>query len=161
MKKIVLTSVLMVLSMLPALAQEAGLPKIYNEEINPIQQIDQACADAKKAGKFVIAQVGGNWCPWCLRFADFITKDEEISKVISDNFVYAHVNYPRRGAAAELTKKLNNAGRLGYPVFVVFDGDGKIVHVQDSSYLEEGKGYNKDKTLRFFKNWTPTALKGE
>ncbi len=30
----------------------------------------------------------GNWCPWCLRFADFISKDSDISKVISDNFIY-------------------------------------------------------------------------
>ena len=38
-----------------------------------------------------------NWCPWCLRFAYFITNDTTISKVISDNFEYIHVNYnPRR-----------------------------------------------------------------
>jgi hypothetical protein len=41
---------------------------------------------------------------------------------------------------------------------VVLDATGKVLHIQDSSFLEEGKGYNKEKVLRFFKNWTPKAL---
>ena len=32
---------------------------------------DQFIEGAKAEGKFGICQVGGNWCPWCLRFADF------------------------------------------------------------------------------------------
>ncbi len=144
-----------------------GLEKVYNEDINPIEQIDQAVTKAKSEGKFVICQVGGNWCPWCLRFADFITNDTTISNVISESFIYAHVNYnPRKSGgesqqklASALMKRLNNCGRFGFPVFVVLDEDGKVIHIQDSSFLEEGQGYNQKKVLRFFKNWTPQAVK--
>lgn len=74
--------------------------------------------------KFVVCQVGGNWCPWCLRFADFISKDSDISKVISDNFIYIHVNYnPRKSggeeqvkAAKTLMRRLGNPQRFGFPV---------------------------------------------
>ena len=144
-----------------------GLKKVYDETVNPIEQIDQAVAKAKAEGKFVICQVGGNWCPWCLRFADFIENDTTVSKVIEDNFVYAHVNYnPRKSEgevqaqqAAALMKRLNNCGRFGFPVFVVLDGEGTVIHIQDSSFLEDGQGYNQEKVLRFFKNWTPKAVK--
>lgn len=145
-----------------------SLKKVYNEEINPIEQIDQAVAKAKAEGKFVVCQVGGNWCPWCLKFADFITNDTAISKVIDENFEYIHVNYnPRKSQGSEqveqgkaLMKRLENAGRFGFPVFVILDEEGKILHIQDSSFLEEGEGYNQEKVLRFFKNWTPSAVKG-
>ena len=145
-----------------------SLKKVYNEEINPIEQIDQAVAKAKTEGKFVVCQVGGNWCPWCLKFADFITNDTAISKVIDENFEYIHVNYnPRKSQGPEqveqgkaLMKRLDNAGRFGFPVFVILDEEGKILHLQDSSFLEEGEGYNQEKVLRFFKNWTPSAVKG-
>ena len=145
---------------------QTGLKKVYNEEINPLEQIDQAVVKAKANGKYVVCQVGGNWCPWCLRFADFITKDTTISKMISDNFEYIHVNYnPRKSGgeaqqqqAAALMARLNNCGRFGFPVFVVLDATGKVLHLQDSSFLEEGQGYNKEKVLRFFKNWTPKAV---
>ena len=71
--KIVMIVLFTALFALTSNAQTA-LKKVYNEDINPIEQIDQALAKAKQEGKFVVCQVGGNWCPWCLRFADFITK---------------------------------------------------------------------------------------
>lgn len=141
--------------------------KVYDEEINPMEQIDMAVVKARAEGKFVACQVGGNWCPWCLRFANFITNDTDISSLINENFVYIHVNYnPHKtgGTSSEkeqseaLMKRLNNAGRFGYPVFVVLNGDGNVIHIQDSSFLEEGQGYDKEKVLRFFKNWTPKVV---
>ena len=60
-----------------------------------------------------------------------------------------------------MLKRLGNPGRFGYPVFVVLDEKGNVIHIQDSSYLEEGKSYHKDKVLQFFINWTPKAVRGE
>ena len=165
MKRLFAAAFIAVLSLTVVHAQ--GLKKVYDESINPLEQIDQAVAKAQAEGKFVVCQVGGNWCPWCLRFADFITNDTTISEVVNPNFVFIHVNYnPRKSEgeamamqAAELMKRLDNCGRFGYPVFVVLDENGKVMHIQDSSFLEEGKGYNKEKVLRFFNNWTPKAVK--
>ena len=145
---------------------QTALKRVYNEDINPLEQIDQALAKARPEGKFVVCQVGGNWCPWCLRFADFISNDSTISKVIADNFEYIHVNYNPRKSGGEaqqeqakaLMSRLDNCGRFGFPVFVVLDEAGKVIHIQDSSFLEEGQGYNQEKVLRFFKNWTPGAV---
>lgn len=118
-----IATVLLVMILALACQAEAALKKVYNEDINPVEQIDQALAQAKSTGKFVICQVGGNWCPWCLRFADFIENDSDISKVVNDNFVYIHVNYnPRQSAgeektrqAAEMMKRLGNPARFGFP----------------------------------------------
>ena len=148
-------------------ASAQGLKKVYDETINTKTQISSALADAASQNKFVICQVGGNWCIWCLRFADFITKDEAISKMANDNFVFIHVNYnPRKSAgeektrqAAAMLKRLGNPARFGFPVLVILDADGKVLHIQDSSFLEEGQSYSAKKVLRFFKNWTPAALK--
>ena len=146
---------------------QTAAKKVYDENINPIEQIDQAVLKAGMEGKYVICQVGGNWCPWCLRFADFITNDTTISHLIDENFVYIHVNYnPRKSEGEEKTKlanamleRLNNPARFGFPVFVVLGEEGKVIHIQDSSFLEEGQGYNQEKVLRFFKNWTPKAVR--
>ena len=162
-------NIVLLIAILFSLSADAQMAqkKVYNEDIDPIEQIDQAVAKAKSEGKFVICQVGGNWCPWCLRFADFITKDTAITKVINENFEYIHVNYnPRKSQGEEkqaqgkaLMKRLDNCGRFGFPVFVVLDEEGKVVHIQDSSFLEEGKSYSQEKVLRFFKNWTPQTVK--
>ncbi len=162
MKKILTFAILAFLT----LGANAQLKKVYNDELNPMEQIDNAIAQAKEQGKFVICQVGGNWCPWCLKFADFITKDEEIATVVDENFVYIHVSYNPHMSTDEsrdkaMLQRLGNPGRFGYPVFVVLNHDGNVIHIQDSSFLEEGKGYNKDKVLRFFNNWTPKAVNAQ
>ena len=169
MKKFLALMLFFALLPVAAGAQD-GMKKVYDEQVNQLTQIDQAVKQAKADGKYVICQVGGNWCPWCLRFADFITKDAEIAKLVKDNFVYIHVDYSpksfkddpaRKERSEKMMKRLGNPGRFGYPVFVVLDGKGKVLHTQDSSFLEEGKGYSKDKVVRFFKNWTPKAVQGE
>ena len=132
---------------------QTALKKVYDESINPMEQIDQALVKAKSEGKFVICQVGGNWCPWCLRFADFITKDATISQVVDENFVYIHVNYnPRKSEGEEkallakrMMERLNNPARFGFPVFVVLDDEGRVMHIQDSSFLEEGRATTRRK----------------
>ena len=48
--------------------------------------------------------------------------------------------------------------RFGFPVFVILDENGKRIHTQNSAFLKKGDGYDKEKVLRFFKNWSPQAL---
>lgn len=156
MKKIMLLLLLVITISSNAVAQ------VYDESLNTMKQIDNAIAKAKTEGKYVICQVGGNWCPWCLKFAKFITEDTEIKELVDKEYVYIHVNYPRRGgdrnAQAATMKRLANPQRFGFPVMVVLNGDGKVQHIQDSSYLEENSGYNKDKVMSFFKHWTKSAV---
>ena len=147
----------MLMAVLTINAQTA-LKKVYDENIDPMEQIDKA-----------LVKVGGNWCPWCLRFADFAEKDQAVNKVINDNFVYLHVNYNPRKAGGEeaakrdarLMQRLYNPARFGFPVFVVLDANGKVLHTQDSSFLEEEKSYSEKKVLRFFNNWTPAAVENK
>lgn len=167
---------------------QGALKRVYDETLDPMTQIDEALANASAGGKYVVCQVGGNWCPWCLRFADFAEKDTAVSKAIADDFVFIHVNYdPRKASAAKaqgntassntanataaattaggadktaaMMKRLGNPARFGFPVFVVLDERGNVLHTQDSSFLEEGNGYSEKKVLRFLKNWTPKAVK--
>lgn len=164
MKRIIITLAIAITSSI-AYAQQSK--SHYDENINPIEQIDKAVASAKEEDKHIICQVGGNWCPWCLRLIEHIDNDTLISKTISDNYIYIHVNYnPRKNTgsvsarhAAALMQRLGNPARFGFPVLVVLDTNGKVIHTQDSSFLEEGKGYNSEKVLRFLKNWTKKAIK--
>lgn len=164
MKRLIIILISVALSV--SASAQSNVRKVYDETIDPVEQIKDAVNMADKNDKFVICQVGGNWCRWCLLFADFISNDSEISSFIQKNFEYIHVNYnPReRGDKAKsaktdaMLKSLGSPERFGFPVFVVLDGNGKVVHIQDSSFLEEGNGYNKDKVMRFFSNWTPEAV---
>ena len=139
--------------------EEKAYAKVYDEKLDAMAQIDQAVKLASITGRKVICQVGGNWCPWCLRFANLITEDKEIAELIEKHFVYIHVNTSKDNKNKEALIRLGNPGRFGYPVFVILNHDGSVLHIQNSAYLEEGKGYDRKKVLDFFKNWTDEAIK--
>lgn len=163
MKKLFALAVLSLVCMCAAAQTKV---KIYDENINPDSQITEAVAKAADNGKFVVAQLGGNWCKWCIRFAKFIENDTDIKKIVDDNYEFIHVNYNPRNlednidpeATAAALKRLGNPVRFGFPVLVVLDKEGNVIHIQDSSFLESGEGYDKEKVKRFFEAWTPSAV---
>lgn len=159
MKKLLI----LIVSVLISSMASAQTEKVYDESIDPFGQIGKAVENSRKTDKFVVCQLGGNWCPWCLKFAKFIKEDEEISKLIEDNFEYIHVNFKSRKdeLSQKVSKRLGNAGRFGFPVFVILNPDGSVLHIQNSAYLEEGQGYSRDKVIEFFRQWTPKAVRGE
>ena len=134
------------------LVSGAGLSaqnKYYDEGLDGMDQIRAASIMAKKSGKYVLCQVGGNWCPWCIRFADFATTDSVIAPLLEKNFVYVHINYSKANKNTEAMKYLGNPARFGFPVFVVLDEEGNPIHIQESASLEEGKAYNRKKVENF------------
>lgn len=145
---------------------QTTLNKIYNEDINPEIQLTEAISKASSEGKHVVVQLGGNWCKWCIRFAKFVEEDADIKQLVEDNYEFIHVNYNPRNQSADpyevATRKmllhLGNPVRFGFPVLVVLDKEGKVIHTQDSSLLESGDGYDKEKVERFFRMWTPEAV---
>ena len=58
----------------------------------------------------------------------------------------------------DIMKQFEYPNRFGFPVFVVLDGKGKLLHTQDSGLLEQGKGYDTTKVVTFLKQWNVKAL---
>lgn len=139
---------------------------IYNPQANAQADIDSAVAKAKKANKHVLIQVGGNWCIWCIRFHDLVNSKPELKKAIDDQYETVLVNWSPENKNPTVLNKLGNPGRFGFPVFVVLDGSGKVLHIQDSGYLErddketlvDGKGHSLKKIQGFLGNWSYEAV---
>ncbi len=139
----------------------AQAPKVYDEGVDAMEQIREATALAQKTGRYVMCQVGGNWCPWCLRFAEFATKDSVIAPLMAENYVYIHVNYSKGNKNLEAMRYLGNPGRFGYPAFVVLNEKGVPIHIQESESLEEGKGYSRKRVEKFLRLWNKEAVETE
>lgn len=132
--------------------------KLYDPSIDGMKQVKEAIAKAKATGKHVLVQYGGNWCPWCIRFNAFSKADADIMKVIEANYVVVELNYSEENKNNESNVFLGNPTRFGFPVFIIVDGKGKVIHIQDSGLLEAGKGYDQKKVIGFLGNWTAAAI---
>ncbi|MBB4805640.1 thioredoxin-related protein [Chryseobacterium defluvii] len=138
--------------------EKAKLPKPYNPKADAQKDIAALVAQAKKEGKNIMIQAGGNWCIWCLRFNDFVQNTPELKEIVDKNYLYYHLNYSPENKNESIFMKYNNPGeKYGYPVFIILDQNGKMIHIQQSDVLEEGKGYSLDKVKEFFSSWSPTS----
>lgn len=88
-----------------------------------------------------------------------ITEDAKLDSLIHANYVVVLVNYSKENNNHELLATLGYPQRFGFPVFVILDGTGKVLHTQDSGYLEQDKGYSKEKVERLFLNWSSFTMK--
>ncbi len=135
--------------------------RVYDESIDAMEQIQKAVEEARATDRYVMCQVGGNWCPWCLRFAQFAQTDSVIAPLMKENYVYIHVNYSKQNKNLEAMRFLGNPGRFGYPVFVVLNEKGEPIHIQESECLEEDKGYSRRRVEKFLRLWNRKAVEAD
>ncbi|QDP86351.1 thioredoxin family protein [Chryseobacterium sp. SNU WT5] len=141
-----------------AAEEKAKLPKPYNDKENAEAKIAELVKQAQAENKNIILQAGGNWCIWCLRFNNYVQTTPELKKLVDDNYLYYHLNYSPENKNEKTFAKYGNPGdKFGYPVFVVLDKNGKLIHTQDSAVLEDGKGYSLEKVKAFFTEWAPNS----
>lgn len=159
MKKLLLFIILLISSFSFVNAQNESV-KIYNPEANARADIARAVEQAKAENKQVLLQIGGNWCPWCVKLHALEAEDHEIDSLLNADYVRVMVNIPREKDKRdyELLATLENPQRFGFPVLVVLNQDGKRIHTQDSWYLEQDKTYDREKVEQFFRMWTVKAV---
>ena len=131
---------------------------IYHPELNASEQIKNATQFAKSENKHILLMIGGNWCRWCRMFNKFVTTDAQLDSALNKDFIVEHINYSKENKNEELLKKLQFPQRFGFPVFVILNSSGELIHTQNSAYLEQGEGYDKEKVMDFFHQWRKDAL---
>jgi len=131
---------------------------IYDPKADAIADLIKAIEKAKVEGKHVFVQVGGNWCPWCVKFHGLTDTNAVVKAALEKNFVVVRVNYSKENKNEAALEQLEFPQRFGFPVFVILNGDGKRIHTQSSGYLELGKGYDEKAVVDFLKAWTPEAV---
>ena len=85
MKKLIL--VFVATFMLANVAAQEKETKLYNPEADAKVDIKKAIAKAKKEGKHVLLQVGGNWCGWCILFDKKVKANDTLSVPLKSNYV--------------------------------------------------------------------------
>ncbi len=144
----------LVIGNIPALSSDS----LYNPKANAKADIAKAVSKARSENKHVLIQAGGNWCGWCIEFNRFVHADKKIDSIIQSSFIVYHLNYSPQNTNYEIFQQYGFPVRFGFPVFLILNGDGKLIHTQNSSYLEMGKSYDATKVKEFLLSWTPAVF---
>ena len=125
----------------------------FDERRDAANDIQLAVVEAKRSGRRVLLDVGGEWCIWCHRLDTLFMKNPDLSDFLNHNFVVVKVNYSKENKNEEVLAQYPKIP--GYPHLFVLNGNGELLHSQDTSELEEGKGHSREKVFAFLKRWSP------
>jgi hypothetical protein len=128
---------------------------VYDYKRDPAQDLEKAKADAAKARKRILVEVGGTWCSWCTVMDRFYAEHPAVRQLRDDNFVLLKVN---------MSAKNENAAFLGqypkipgYPWIFILDADGKLITSKNTNELEgPGVTYSDKRFIDFL-----TSAKGQ
>lgn len=126
----------------------------YNPTADAQAQLLEAKDSAEFLGKNMLVQIGGYWCPWCVRLNAFIKGDAEILEYLQQHYVWVHIYYGKDNRNEVAMKMLGNPTSKGFPVFVVCAPDGTVLHHQSTGELEAGKGYSRKAIMKFLQAYS-------
>ncbi len=138
-------------------AQDSKI-QLYDPDARAAAELQSAIAYASVTGKHVLIQVGGNWCPWCIKLDKLMGNDHEIDSLLNADYIWIRVNYSKENKNLDVLKRLENPQRFGFPVLVLLDGAGQRLHTQDSGLLEKDGAHDPEAVYRFLYLWRPEAL---
>ena len=130
----------------------------YDPKADAVAQIDSAISEAKERGKHVVLQVGGSWCPWCVRLHKFLTDDMELRRRVTEDYVWVQIYYGKENKNEKALSRLGDLRGYGVPVLVVLSPVGEVVHIQNTGELEEGEGYSKARVLEFLDRYAEVPM---
>lgn len=131
------------------------LPSRFDPARDAAADVATAAAQAKAQGKRVLVDVGGEWCAWCHILDRFVEANADVRALRDANYVWVKVNWSKDNKNEALLSRWPKIG--GYPHFFVLDGNGSLLHSQDTSLLESGKEYDRAKLIAFLKAWAPAG----
>lgn len=123
---------------------------------NANNDLQEAIAKAQKENKRIILDVGGEWCVWCRNMDFFFLRNDDLTKLRDENFVWLKINMSEENENEEFLAKYPEIN--GYPHLFILEKDGAFLHSQDTSPLEQEKSYNLQRFMGFLKKWSPEKV---
>ena len=128
----------------------------YDPKRDPQADLAKALAEAKRTGRRVLLEVGGDWCSWCHVMDKLFADHADVRALRERNFVTVKINM---SPANENRAFLSRYQRIpGYPFLFVLDADGKLVHPQRANVFEDGDIYNVPSFVHFLTVYGPSAV---
>lgn len=106
---------------------------------------------AKSTQRYVLIELGGDWCKWCHVMDKFFDDNPDIKAKLHETFVILKINVSDANDNAKFLAAFPKP--LGYPHMYIADNNGSILFSKDTAdFLSEGQ-YSRQRFTDFFEQW--------
>ncbi len=125
----------------------------YNEKANADTDVEAAFARAKKSGKRVLIDLGGNWCGDCIVLANFMQLPE-MKPFLAAHFEIVAVDVGRFDKNLQVPARFGLTKRLdGVPTVIIAEPDGHIVNAGNTFALADARHMTPQAIADWLAQW--------
>ncbi len=159
---------LILLAAIPACTARAGSekepkskpdrPAIYDTKADGEKQIADALKIAAHDNRRVLLKFGANWCPWCHQLHRLFKEDARVAAKLKESYELVLIDVDTvdgKKHNENVDAKYGNPMKLGLPVLVILDSDGKQLTTQSTEVFEVEDHHDPEKVLAFLDKWAP------
>lgn len=137
----------------PRLGTLTSVPEApYNENANANAAVKAAEARAKKSGKLLLIDMGGNWCPDC-RLLSGIMARPEARAFIAKHYEVVLVDVGRMDKNLQVPARYGVTKLTGVPAVIVVDPKGKVLNRGDHFALADARGIGNQAVIDKLAEW--------
>ena len=139
MKKLILISVLLFSFNVWAITDY----KPYDENANAGEQISVALEKAKLKNRYVLLQMGGNWCPDCRTLGEYFSRPE-IKTWLDERVVLVSVDVGEWDRNLDIVEEYENPISEGLPALVVLNSNNEVMYATLAGELASARSMSKN-----------------
>jgi len=155
MMRLCVLPLLLMLAMPVAAAPLPPWSQGYDPARDPAADGREAITLAKASGRYVLIELGGNWCVWCRRLDHFLEANPDLRARLHRQFVLLKVNVSAENDNADFLAGLPRFA--GFPHAFVADDKGRIIHSQDTTEWQKNGHYSRIRFRAFLDRWRTNA----
>lgn len=119
-----------------------------------MRAVDAALARAKKNGKHVLIEMGGDWCPDCLVLANFM-RLKEMRPFLAKHYEVVALDVGRFDKNLDVPARFGVKGKLkGVPAVLILSADGKLLNPDQLFALSDARTMTPQAIADWLAGWT-------
>ncbi len=115
----------------------------YDENADALDSLSKALKIAELENKYVLLQMGGNWCPDCRTLGEYFTRPD-IKAWLDDRLILVSVDVGEWNRNLDIAEKYGNPISEGIPALVLLNSENEVMFATLAGELASARSMSKN-----------------
>ncbi len=125
----------------------------YDETADAKAKVAEARARARREGKLLLIDLGGNWCPDCRILAGLMERPE-LAAFVEAHYVVVFVDVGHMDKNLEIPGRYGVKAVTGVPSLLVIDRQDRLVNQGHTTALDDARHMTPQAMADYLARWT-------
>ena len=122
--------------------------KPYDERVVAGEEIAKALGIAKSNNKYILLQMGGNWCPDCRTLGEYFSRPD-IKKWLDERVILVSVDVGEWDRNLDIVEEYGNPISEGIPALVLLNPDNEVIFATLAGELASARNMSKNDLIQW------------